>query len=135
MSDRRMAGADYFCDVHFAVRARLDKDERLAVARRVADVCAYPFQHGLRLDWWEVIRDPGRLPGFPGCEHLLLHPRLAPEGFDEIDDPDGVVKVLYLVPITPGERRLLLDEGRDALVAYLEANAIDVLRDRDDSPG
>jgi hypothetical protein len=135
MSDRRMTGADYFCEVHFALRARLTEQERLEVARRIADVCAYPFQFDRKLDWWEVIRDPGRLPGFEGCQHLLLHPRLTPEGFDQIEDPDGIVKVLHLVPITPLERQLLLEHGRRALQEYLAENEIDVLKDRFDPPG
>jgi hypothetical protein len=134
MSDRRMVGADYFCEVHFAIRAPLTKQERLKVARRVADICAYPFQHDRKLDWWELIRDPGRLPGFQGCKHLLLHPRLSPEGFDLVEDPDGIVKVLYLIPITPLERHLLLEHGRQALQEYLAENNIDVLEDRFDPP-
>jgi tetratricopeptide (TPR) repeat protein len=134
MSDRRMAGTDTFCEVHFAIRAPLTKEQRLEVARRVADVCAYPFQHGRKLDWWEVIVDPGRLPGFAGCKHLLQHPRLSPHGFDQVSDLDGTVKVLYLVPITPLERRLLVEHGRDALQDHLVRNNIDVLKDRFDPP-
>src|SRR5262249_52940889 len=100
----------------------------------VADICAYPFQFDRKLDWWEVIRDPGRLPGFEGCKHLLLHPRLTPEGFDQIEDVDGVVKVLYLVPITPLERHLLLAHGRRAFQKHLADNEIDILKDRFDPP-
>ena len=74
--------------------------------------------------------DPGRLPGFAGCKHLLLHPRLSPEGFDTVDDPEGVVKVLMAIPITPHERHLILEHGRDALINYLAENEIDVLTDR-----
>jgi hypothetical protein len=74
------------------------------------------------------------LPGFKRCKHLLLHPRLSPDGFDLVEDPDGVVKVLYLVPITPLERHLLLEHGRRVLQAYFAENDIDVLKDRFDPP-
>jgi hypothetical protein len=105
------------------------------VARRIADLCAYPFQFNRKLDWWELIRDPGKLPGFEGCKHLWLHPRLSEQGFDQIEDVDGIVKVFYLIPITPLERHLLLEHGRGALQNYLEENNnIDVLRDRFDPP-
>ncbi len=134
MSDRRMVGADYFCEVHFAIRASLTQQQRLEVARRIADICAYPFQYDRKLDWWELINNPGRWPGFEGCKHLLLHPRLSPQGFDQVEDPDGIVKVLYLVPITPKERRLLLEHCRHALQDYLAENEIDVLKDRFDPP-
>ena len=105
------------------------------MARRIADVCAYPFEFDRKLDWWEVIRFPGPLPGFRGCKHLLLHPRLNSEGFDLVDDTEGVVKVIYLVPITPLERQLFLDHGREALIDHFVRNEIDVLSDRFDPPG
>ncbi len=105
------------------------------MARRVADLCAYPFQHERKLDWWEVLSNPGRLPGFNGCKHLLLHPRLSPEGFDLVEDSEGIVKVLYVLPITPRERQLLLEHGREALVDYFVENDIDVLSDRVDQAG
>jgi Flp pilus assembly protein TadD len=132
MSDRRMVGADYFSEIHFAIRAPLDEQQRLEVARRIADLVAYPFQYDRKLDWWELIRDPGRLPGFTGCKHLLLHPRLTEEGFDVVEDSEGVVKILMAIPITPHERQLILEHGRDALLDYLASNKIDVLSDRTD---
>jgi hypothetical protein len=135
MSDRQMKGADYFAEVHWAIRARLKKPQRLEVARRVADVCTYPFQFDRKLDWWEVIRDPGRMPGFEGCKHLLLHPKLTPEGFDTVEDEEGLIKVLCLIPITPLERHLIVDHGRQALVEYWTDNDTDVLSDRFDPPG
>jgi hypothetical protein len=133
MSERRMQGADYFTELHFAVRSALDKDQRLQVARFLADVAEYPFQNNLKLDWWELI-NPGRpIPAFSGCKHLLLHPRLAPDGTDTLDDPDGPVKLLYLVPITPAERQLLLTRGRSAFLRQVEDNEIDLLQDRQDA--
>lgn len=130
MSDRRMKGADYFAELHWGIRTALDKDQRLEVARRIADVCTYPFQYDRKLDWWEVIRDPGRLPGFEGCKHLLLHPKLSDEADDLIEDVKGVVKIIYLIPITPQERHLIVDHGRDALIDHFAENEIDVCSDR-----
>jgi Flp pilus assembly protein TadD len=135
MSDRRMLGADYFSEIHFAIRSPLTKEQRLEVARRIADLCAYPFQHNRKLDWWELIRDPGKLPGFEGCKHLLLHPRLTAEGINEVEDPDGVVKILMAIPITPLERHLILEHGRQALIDHWVENGTDVLSDRFDPAG
>src|SRR5262249_54537875 len=101
MSERRMPGADYFTELHFAVRAPLDKEQRLAVGGFLANLAESPFENRLKLDWWEVINNPGHIPGFSGCKHLLLHPRFAPDGTDTLEDPDGPVKLLYVVPITP----------------------------------
>jgi hypothetical protein len=129
MSNRQMSGADYFTELHWPIRARLKKPQRLDVARRLADIATYPFQHGLKLDWWEVISNPGPIPHFPGCRHLLLHPRLTEWGTDEIDHPDGAIKVLYVIPITPQERHLFIDHGRAALLDHWD-EAVDVLSDR-----
>jgi hypothetical protein len=134
MSGRRMPGADDFTELRFAVRAPLDKDRRLAVGGFLANLAEYPFENRLKLDWREVI-NPGHIPGFPGCKHLLLHPRLAPGGTDTLDDPDGPVMLLYVVPITPAERQLLITRGRSAFLRHVEDNEIDLLQDRQDEPG
>jgi hypothetical protein len=130
MSERLMKGADYFAELHWAIRASLTKDERLRVAQRLADLAAYPFEHDLKLDWWEVIRQAGPIPQFEGCRHILLHPRFAETGFDEIEHPDGTIKVLYVVPITPQERHLVVDHGREHLENHWVDQETDVLRDR-----
>jgi hypothetical protein len=135
MSDRRMTGADYFAELHFGWRSRLGKDERLRVARFLANVAQYPFDHDLKLDWWEVIKRPGSILPFSGCRHVLLHPRFAKDGLDQLDDPDGPVKLLWVVPITPLERHLLVDHGRAAFVSHVQENHIDLFADRQDPEG
>lgn len=130
MSERLMRGASHFVELHMGIREQLSKEQRLEVARFLANVATYPFQWDLKLEWWEVLARPGKIPFFAGCPHLLLHPRLTPEGFDEVDDEEGTVKLLYLVPITPLERHLLVDHGREEFLEYLEQEEIDLLRDR-----
>jgi hypothetical protein len=132
MSDRRMKGADYFAELHLGVRARLKKKDREAVARFLVNVAEYPFHNDLKLDWWEVVSRPGTIPFFPGCRHLLLHPSLAVKGFDRIDDPDGPVKLLYVVPITPMERHLMVDHGREAFIRHAKTEGLDLCKDRRD---
>jgi hypothetical protein len=135
MSDRQMNGADYFAELHFGYRARLAKDERLQVARFLANVAQYPFDHDLKLDWWEVIKRPGSHLPFAGCRHVLLHPRFTKDGLDQLEDPDGLVKLLWVVPITPLERHLLVDHGRSTLTRHLQENHIDLFADRQDPEG
>jgi hypothetical protein len=91
-----------------------------------------PFDHDRTLDWWHVINNPGNIPLFPGCRHLLLRSRFTEKGFDELEDPEGPVKLLYVVPITPMERHLLVDHGREGFLDYVEENQIDLLCDRKD---
>jgi hypothetical protein len=135
MSEMRMPGAGYFAELHMAIRAPLEKAGRERVARYLSNVAAYPFANGLTLDWWELIPNAGRLPGFEGCKHLLLHPRLVEGGLDEVDDEDGPVRILYVVPITPFERHLLAVHGKDSFLDYVEEEGVDLLSDRFDPPG
>lgn len=132
MSDHRMTGADYYCELTLGVRARLRKSTREVVARYLSHVSVYPFQYGRKFDWWEVMTNPGDIPQFPGCRHLLLRDRLTAEGFDTVDDPDGPVKLLYVVPITPLERHLVLDHGPAALQTHWDEHGTDILSDRSD---
>src|SRR5207237_1195801 len=67
MSERPIPGADYAAEAHMGVRAYLRKPARERLARFLANVAEYPFQHGLTLDWWHVIADPGPVPQFPNC--------------------------------------------------------------------
>jgi hypothetical protein len=130
MSDRRMTGAGYDAELHMAIRAPLEKAGRERLARFLCNVATYPFHYQRKLDWWEVISHPGLIPSFEGCKHLLLHPRLTEAGIDEVEDEDGLIKILYIVPITPIERHLLVEHGKDSFLEYIEKEEIDLLQDR-----
>jgi hypothetical protein len=130
MSDHAMPGTGERVELHMAVRAPLTEPQRNALAQFLANMSLYPFDHGCALDWWHTLAKPGPIPHFPGCAHVLLHPRFTEEGFDTIDDEDGLVKVLYVVPITAHERHLLIDHGRTAFVDHLVEHEIDLFADR-----
>ena len=135
MSERAIPGTDDFAELHMGVRAFLPKPERERIARFLANVAEYAFDHRRTLDWWHVIGNPGEIPHFAGCKHLLLHPRFTDEGFDTVPDGDGVVKVFFVVPITPLERHLLVDHGRDEFIDYAADKEIDLFSDRTDPAG
>jgi hypothetical protein len=84
------------------------------------------------LDWWEIIRDPGSIPLFHGCNHVMLTPPWSETGLKQFDDEDGLIRFLHVIPITPVERHLLKDHGREALLAYLDDQEIDLFSDRQD---
>jgi hypothetical protein len=135
MSEEPIPGADYRAELHMGVRRFLREPQRERLARFLANVAEYPFHHTRTLDWWHVIANPGEIPQFPGCKHLLLHPKFTDEGFDTIEDQDGPVKLFYVVPVTPLERHLLVDHGRDSFLEYAESEGLDLLADRTDPPG
>jgi hypothetical protein len=135
MSERLMPGAAEPVELALAVRGGPEKEQRQAAAGLLANLAQYPFDHNLELDWWEVINRPGFIPLFPGCRHLLLHPPLTPNGLDHVADPDGAVKLLYVVPITPLERHLLVEHGRESYQRHVAEGGVDLLADRSDPPG
>jgi hypothetical protein len=132
MSRRKMKGADYYTELHMGIRARLTKAKRERISGFLANVAQYPFDHNRCLDWWHVLNNPGTIPLFPNCSQLLFHPRLTPTGLDRIDDPQGLVKLLYVVPITPLEHHLLTAHGQEAFEEHVAENGIDLLSDRTD---
>lgn len=73
--------------------------------------------------------------GRPAPEMIRLYHALSAEGFDTIDDQDGAVKILHVVPITPLERHLLVDHSRDDFIDHLVREEIDLFADRSDPPG
>jgi hypothetical protein len=134
MSEMLIPGADYAAELHFAIRGALDEGRRGEVGRFLANLAQFPFHRGVRLDWWDLIREPGPIPCYPNCRHLLLYPRLAEDGLDGFDDPDGPVKLFYAIPITARERELILAGGRQAFLDHVREWDIDLLADRPDPP-
>ncbi len=134
MSEQRMPGADGFVELHLGFRGDLGEDQRLDLARMLANVAEYPFENRLKLDHWEIIPRAGRIPVFTGCRHLLLHPKLAEGGIEHLEDEDGPVKLIYVVPITSYERHLLTCHGRSDFLRHIDVNDVDLLADRRDPP-
>jgi hypothetical protein len=135
MSDRLMPGTEERAELHMGVRARLNKQQRQAVAGFLANVTEYPFENSLALDWWHVLNSPGCIPCFPNCRHLIFTAPLGQGGFEAVADESGPVKLLLLVPITPLERHLAVDHGKDALLEHWDEQGVDVFTDRTDPEG
>lgn len=134
MSEQPIPGTDEFAELNMGIRAYLGSDQRERVARFLANVTEYPFHYGRTIDWWHVLSSPGTIPEFPGCPHLMFHPRFVERGRDVVPDRDGPVKLLHVVPITPRERHLLVDHGADAFADHVAEIETDLFRDRTDTP-
>jgi hypothetical protein len=132
MSERTIPGADFAAELHFGIRGALDEPGCWEVARFLANLAQFPFHRGVRLDWWDLIREPGAIPYYPNCRHLLLYPRFAEDGLDLLDDPDGPVKLFYVIPITARERELILADGQQAFLDHVREWDIDLLAHRPD---
>jgi hypothetical protein len=130
MSEDPMPGTERFAELHYSHRGVMDKDQRLEVARFLANLALYPFYHGLALGPWEVIPEPGRIPGRSGCRHVLLCPQTAPGEIEALATPYGDVQLLFVIPITPAERQILRSGGRAAFAEYVLNAGVDLLSDR-----
>jgi len=129
-SEKQMKGANYYIEFHFAIRGELNEIQQGEVARFIANLTEYPFINDLKLDWWERLINPGKIPMFESCSQLVFFPSLVDNGLQTIDDLDGLIKLLYVVPITSFENHLLKEHGVDAFEQYIEDNCIDILSDR-----
>jgi len=132
MSEKSMNGADYLAEVTLGCRGILEPDTRSMITALLANIVEYPFTYDLKLDWWERIRNPGPIPGFPSCTQLLVAPDLTDGTFDFFPSPDEDVKVLRIIPITPREGHVLKDHGCDAFLDYWAENEIDIFAPRND---
>ena len=80
-----MPGATHRAELHFAVRAFVSNDEVHQIARFIANICLYPFEHGTHFDWWHTLRDCGAIPLFDGFRSALLYPKFVEAGLDQIE--------------------------------------------------
>jgi hypothetical protein len=129
MSARPVPGASYRLELHFSLRGRIADDVERSVTRFLANLANYPWDHERALDWWHVLRNPGRIPAFPNCSSVLLHPRFTPEGWDHLHHENEVVRLLNVVPITEAERERAAAATRDLLQDW-EKDDIDIFVDR-----
>jgi Suppressor of fused protein (SUFU) len=130
MSENCLPGAEYRAELTLGCRGQLGPSDRRGLATFVANVTEYPFMYGLKLDWWERLKDPGSIPAFPGCTQLLLAPMFGDDEFLYFPEPDNDVKMLSLVPITPQENHLLAEHGRQAFLDYWEQSGVDIFAPR-----
>jgi len=106
MADRPMIGATHRAELHFALRASLERHDELTVARFLANLAMYPFQIGSFLDWWHTISEPGAIPFYSRARCILLHPEFVRDGWSRIETTECEVRILNVVPITEAEKAL-----------------------------
>lgn len=128
MSEKEMVGPGVTrVELHFAIRAELSDEETHSVARFLANLAEYPFDHNLHLDWWQRLADVGVIPGFPGKHRILIRPPFTDDACREVTYDEQTIRFLYLVPLTSEENRILAEEGISSYVDYLVRNELDPL--------
>jgi hypothetical protein len=116
MSALEMSGAAHRAELHFAIRLVLTSTQVHDVARFLANLACYPFLQSTHFDWWHKVRNPGRIPLFPGAAALLLYPKFVENGWEEVACEEGKVKLLNVVPISAAAADL---QSRSSLEKYV----------------
>lgn len=132
MSERLIPGTSYFAELHISVRGSLHNEQRQLLAAFLANLAQHPFDHSENLDWWQIQMKPGPIPVFTGCPHVMISSTPILAGSAQIDDQDGPIKLLHLIPVTPHEAAMRRKEGRSAFGRYVVQNAVDMYSDRHD---
>ena len=127
-----MNNADYPVELCWHIRGKISEDDKHHCSHFLANLTEYPFDYELKLDWWEHLVDPGKMPMFSGCKTLLLAPALSEIALKPFPLPDSEVKVLHIYPLTDMETHMVADHGREEFVEFIEEKIIDLFSDRSD---
>lgn len=130
LSDRAQASDGAPFELHWLVKRRLSPAEQAEAVAFLAQLATTAEQPQATFDWQTRVQVPAGVPGFASCREVWLHPALAENDPDTLDDPQGTVKVLYVVPLTEYESFVLTRNGVAALREYANANGIDLLEPR-----
>jgi hypothetical protein len=127
------SGPTHLPFVHIAIwDAKSDDDLTIYCSHFMANLTQYPFDYELKLDWWEHLVDPGKMPMFSGCKTLLLAPALSEIALKPFLLSGSEVKVLHIYPLTDQETHMVADHGREEFVEFIEERKIDLFSDRSD---
>ncbi|OYT70390.1 MAG: hypothetical protein CFK52_11290 [Chloracidobacterium sp. CP2_5A] len=130
LSDAARAADGSPIELHWLVKRPLDLAAQTAAAAFLAQLAAAARVPEARFDWHRSVRAPEGVPGFPRCFDLWLHPALTAADPDTLEDAEGAIKMLYVIPLTEYESFVLAQQGANALLDYLHLNQIDLLAPR-----
>lgn len=117
-------------ELHWLVKQALSTGEQALAAAFLAELAAAAAQPAAAFDWQTRAQVAAGVPGFARCQEVWLHPAFADDDPDTLEDVDGSIKLLYVIPLTEYESFVLTQQGPVALREYTQANGIDLLAPR-----
>lgn len=132
MSDQAMPDVDYRAELHFSIEGLVQDEASEKITIFLANLSLYPFMNSTHFNWWHSLNNPGNIPRFPSAEGILFYPAFVENGWDLICTKYGHVKILNVVPITALEKKIIKEDGVDALLNYFYENEINLFKDRRD---
>ncbi len=100
LSDAARAAAGSPIELHWLVKRQLDLAEQAAAASFLSQMGAAARAPEARFDWRGRVCAPEGIPGFARRFDVWLHPALTEADPDTLEDADGPIKLLYVVPLT-----------------------------------
>lgn len=130
MADRPMNGCDFRCELHFSIRAKAETLNLNKISHFCACMALYPFMYQTHFDWAHLIENPGKIPYFPNCISLLLHPAFIEDGWDSMDFNGTKIKIMNLIPITQDEVNYRKENGPFSIFDYFFEHQTDMFVNR-----
>ncbi len=130
LSDQAQTSGGAPFELHWMIKRQLSPVEQTGAIAFLAQLAAAAGRPQAAFDWQTRVEAPTGIPGFTHCREVWLHPSLTDDDPDTLADPQGPVKLLYVIPLTEYESFLLRREGASALREYASANGIDLLEPR-----
>jgi hypothetical protein len=127
MSDKPVPGTDGDHGAELIMYSR-EKDDHLVDV--LAGLASYPFTHDVPVGTGDTIPgrpDRGVVPGSQLTDIVLVKPNFDRPEAARVDYPDGThAQVLWVVPISSGERQLVMDRGLEDLYRVMKDADVDV---------
>ncbi len=119
MSEKAMHGSEHRVEIHYSIEGTLSEELTNQITIFLANVSLYPYINNTYFDWWHILPNINKVPGFPSAACLLLHPSFVENGWDLICTEEAHVKILNLVPITSEEFELSKKTSIEALLEFM----------------
>ncbi len=116
-------------ELHFAWLGKVSPELEVERVRWLAQLALVPWNGGEAFAWGQVLSLAADIPGFPGCNGVLLHPPFSDEGWafaqgpeilqehstNQVDPtqqaPETVARIHNIVPLQNDERLLASQHG------------------------
>jgi hypothetical protein len=124
MSNRPQPGSPDSIELHFAFKPDPINPQAEQVPGFLQIVGDDPFKNRKALKAGQVMRFEG-IPGFPNCSNLLFLPSRLTSATAFVEDGEGSIHFLDLIPLTDQEVSLAAEQGLDALFEHFKQEGID----------
>jgi hypothetical protein len=115
---QNLEGSGERVELHWAWMGKVDPELEVQRVQWLAQMALVPWMGADPFAWGQVLSLAGDIPGFPGCNGILLHPPFTDDGWAFAEGPQSEVhansariRILNVVPLRNDERLLASEHG------------------------